>query len=108
LSAKYSEDELSARRLLRLFREHIKKFIEKNNRPSYLWIKYADKSDLNEKYKNICFPGAEHLIKTKEEALFLLNTYRSLDNMMNTKFSDRLKRIYIARKIYTFNEVEKL
>jgi len=52
-SSKFKEDELSARRLIRLFRCQIQKFIVQNNRPSYLWLKYADKS--NKDYMKICF-----------------------------------------------------
>jgi len=70
INSKYSDDELSVRRLIRLFRYQIQKFIIENNRPSYLWTKYADKSD--KKYIGICFPGGEHLIETKDEANFFV------------------------------------
>jgi len=98
INAKYSDDELSARRLLRLFRYQIQKFIIENNRPSYLWFKYADKSKLE--MVSICFPGGEHLIETQEQGLFLLETYGRLDVQQNTKFRQRLQRIFIARGIF--------
>jgi len=97
LNAKYDDDDLSVRRLLRLFRYQIQGFIIKNKRPSYLWLKYADKS--NNEFVNICFPGGEHLVETKEQAIFFLNTYEVLDVQFNTKFRDRLKRVFIARGI---------
>jgi len=83
LNVRYEDDELSARRLLRLFRYQIQEFIIKNKRPSYLWNKYADKQNIN--YMSICFPGGEHLAETPEEAIFLINTYEKLDLAQNTK-----------------------
>jgi len=62
-NSKYNDNELSARRLLRLFRYHIQKFIVENKRPSYLWLKYADKSKVE--YMNICFPSGEHIVEKK-------------------------------------------
>jgi len=98
INAKYNDDELSARRLLRLFRYQIQKFIVENNRPSYLWFKYADKSKLE--MMSICFPGGEHLIETQEQGVFLLETYGRLDVQQNTKFRQRLQRVFIARGIF--------
>jgi len=100
LNEKYNDDDLSARRLLRLFRYQIQKFIIENNRPSYLWQKYADRSEENKKYMSICFPGGEHMVEKQDEAIFLLNTYGNLDLALGTKFRARLKRVYIARKIF--------
>jgi len=97
LNAKYADDELSVRRLLRLFRFQIQDFIIINQRPSYLWNKYANK--LNKEFISICFPGGEHLVNKKEEAIFLLETYGNLDKQFGTKFRDRLKRVFIARGI---------
>jgi hypothetical protein len=96
-NSKYNDNELSARRLLRLFRYQIQKFIIENNRPSYLWNKYADKSNL--KFMGICFPTAEHIVETQEEAIFLLHTYGNLDATQNTRFRSRLKRVFIARGV---------
>jgi len=105
LNAKYSEDEFSARRLLRFFRYQIQEFIKNTGRPSYLWLKYSTKE---EKYISICFPGAEHLVENIDDALYLYKTYRKLDEIMSTKFCDRLKRIYIARNLFTPLEVERI
>jgi hypothetical protein len=105
LNEKYDKDTLSSRRLLRLFRYHIQNFIIKNNRPSYLWLKYGDN---NKDKASVCFPGAEHIIDNKEDAIYLYKVYKNLDNIMKTRFCDRLKRVYIARKIFTFLELEEI
>jgi len=104
-NSKYDEDEFSARRLLRFFRYQIQEFIKNTRRPSYLWLKYSSK---DEKYMSICFPGAEHLVETKEEAYYLFSTYKKLDEIMSTKFCDRLKRVYIARALFTPLELERI
>jgi len=105
INEKYDKDTLSARRLLRLFRFHIQHFIIQNNRPSYLWLKY---SDGNRDKISICFPSAEHLVDNKEDATYLCKVYKNLDGQMKTRFCDRLRRIYIARKIFTFDEIEEI
>jgi hypothetical protein len=105
LNEKYADDDFSVRRLLRFFRYQIQEFILRSQRPSYLWLKYSDK---NVKYVGICFPGAEHLVETKEEAEYLIQTYKALDNSLNTKFVDRLRRVFIARGIYSPLEFVKV
>jgi len=104
LSAKYEEGELSVRRLLRFFRYQVMEFIINTRRPSYLWLKYSTK-DI--KFMTICFPGAEHMVETKEEANYLIQTYANLDDTMKTGFVVRLKRVFIARKIFTPLELEQ-
>jgi len=109
LNAKYGEDELSVRRLLRLFRNQIQEFIQKTKKTSYLWNKYAPKDE--PKYSSICFPGAEHHINDQNEAMFLYKTYNNLDQLLGTKFTDRLRRVYIARGIFGpefFQKLEKV
>jgi hypothetical protein len=97
IGEKYNKDTLSARRLVRLLRYHIQQFIIDTNRPSYLWIKYAD----NDKSKiSVCFPGAEHLIENTGDAEYLIKAYNNLDKVIGTKFEIRLRRVYIARKIF--------
>jgi len=104
ISAKYEDDEFSVRRLFRFFRYQIQSFIMKCGRPSYLWIKY---SDGDRKYMTTCFPGAEHFLEG-DEAIYLLLTYNKLDQTMKTRFVDRIKRVYIARRLFTFDELEKI
>jgi len=97
INSKFNDDDLSVRRILRLFRVHIQKFIVDKKKPSYLWTKYADKK--NPEFLSICFPGGEHLVETEKEALFLLDTYGKLDQSLATKFRKRLQRVFIARSI---------
>jgi len=96
LGEKYEKNTLSARRLVRLLRYHIQKFITDTSRPSYLWQKYSNRST---EMINICFPGGEHLVESKEQAVYLLETYKNLDLVINTKFQKRLERVFIARGI---------
>jgi len=98
INSKFDDSDLSVRRLLRLFRYQIQKFIIGTQRPSYLWLKYSDK---NKNYMNICFPGGEHVIERTDEAEFLLTTYGNLDNLRGTKFKERLIRVFIARSIFS-------
>jgi len=87
-------DELTPRRLTRLFRFHIQEFIQKTGRPSYLWLKYSTR---DQNMLNICFPSAEHLIDTAAEFEYLVNTYKTIDGFLNTRFIARLERVGIAR-----------
>jgi len=96
LNEKYKDDEISARRLMRLLRYQIQSFIIETKRPSFLYLKYSDR---NEKYMSVCFPGAEHLIETEDEADYLIKTYKNLDIQRNTKFVERLNRVFIARHV---------
>jgi len=96
INMKYNDEELSARRLLRLFRFQIQDFIRENKRPSYLYLKYSNK---DEKYIDICYPGGEHVVETKNGAEYLIQTYNNLDITKGTKFVQRLQRVFIARGI---------
>ena len=98
LKDKLEDDDLTPRRLIRFFRFQIKKFIDKNKISSYLWNKYAPKN-FSEEFKQICFPGAEHLIDNEEDAAFLIKTYEELDSRMNTTITDRIKRVFDARSV---------
>ena len=96
VNSKYEPNELTSRRLVRLFRYLIKEYIIQKDKPSYLWIKYSSQ-DI--KYKSTCFPGAEHLIQKPDEAKYLLETYQKLDEIKETNFCDRVKNIFKARGI---------
>jgi len=73
INEKYAESELTLRRLQRLLRYQVKKFIDRNQRASFLYIKYTP---MNPKYLNICFPLAEHLIENVDQAKYLYNAYK--------------------------------
>jgi len=96
INVKYNDEELSARRLLRLFRYQIQDFIRENKRPSYLYLKYSDKRP---EYMDICYPGGEHIVESKDGAEYLIHTYNNLDIIKGTKFVQRLQRVFIARGI---------
>jgi len=104
LNEKYDDNVLSVRRLSRLLRFHVQRFISQNNRPSYLWRKYNN-SDKN--MVGICFPGGEHIVKTKEEMDYLYNAYKKLDDMQKTKFVDRLNRVFQARGLIKSDQLYK-
>jgi len=93
---KLTDKTLTARRLVRIFRYQIQKYLIIKNEQSYLFKKYSDQ---NEVYRSICFPGAEHLVTKKEEVKYLLEVYKQVDIIQNTKFCERLKNIFRAREI---------
>jgi hypothetical protein len=97
--SKYTPDELSARRIVRFFRYQIHKFIIKNNKPSYLFKKYAPKTSNSMKYIPYCFPGCEHFIIEQNHVEFLFETYKNLDERHNTKFREKIERVFNARGI---------
>jgi len=96
INEKFAENELTLRRLQRLLRYQIKKFIEQNQRASFLYIKY---SIMNPKYMNICFPLAEHLIENIDQARYLYATYKNLDHRLGSKFCEKIIRVFLARKL---------
>lgn len=100
MGQKYDEDELSARRLIRLLRCQIQKYIKEKKRPSYLWLKYAEKTEKTIEFSSFCFPSGEHLVENKEQADFMMTTYKNLDDKIGSKFCERLKRVFIAMGIY--------
>jgi len=97
INSKLSKGELTPRRLVRFFRHCTHIFIKQNDRPSYLWLKYSD-HDI--KFKNICYPGAEHFVETSEEYSYLCNVYNNVDKILSTSFHIRLQRVGIARGLY--------
>lgn len=94
VNEKYKDDDFSVRRLTRFFRYQISEFIRKNARPSYLWRKYSDQ---NPDFAHICFPGAEHLVESKQEVEYLIKVYKKMDEVLKTNFLIRLQRVFVAR-----------
>jgi len=101
INEKYDKRTLTIRRLIRMFRLQIQKWIMATGRPSYLWTKYSDKNEAMIPY---CFPGAEHLITEKIHAYYIIDTYRKLDSLHSSKFLIRLERVFISRNILTPGE----
>ena len=105
-NSKLEEDELTSRRLVRIYRYHIQEFIERTNRPSYFYLKYSTR---NKQYVNKCFPGAEHIITTMDEYKYLYDAYKNLDGKLGTtSFVKRLERVCIARGILDPSKMELL
>lgn len=103
LNTKLMDDELTPRRLIRFFRYHIQSFIIRTKRPSYLWIKYANKELIS---FDVCFPGAEHLIENKSDAIELFKTYENLDFKINSKISTRILRVFSTRGLLLLEEIK--
>jgi len=96
LNSKLADDDLTPRRLVRFFRKFIQESILKFKRASYLYLKYSRR---DEKYIGICFPGAEHWVETKEEADYLIETYKKLDSVNSSTLEEKIRRVLIARRI---------
>uniref|UniRef100_A0AAT9H822 Uncharacterized protein n=1 Tax=Rhizopus microsporus phasma-like virus 1 TaxID=3156537 RepID=A0AAT9H822_9VIRU len=97
LGSKVAPDDLTPRRLQRFFRLQISKYLEQHDEVfPYLWKKY---STLNLQYKHVCFPGAESLVTKEDEALYLLDTYKTLDERLGTDVSSRIRRVLTARGV---------
>jgi hypothetical protein len=96
--SKLEDDELTPRRLVRLFRYQIQDFIKRTNKSSYLFRKYDLIKDSS--MIHIVFPGAEHLVENEKEYKYLFEVYRNLDNNFEIKsFENRFNRVMIARGI---------
>jgi len=89
--------DLTGRRLQRFFRQQISEYITQTGTASYLWRKYSDHNDT---YKHLVFPGAEHLVDNKDSQLYLFEVYKTLDERLNTKISERIHRVFNARGIF--------
>jgi len=91
--------QLTPRRLIRFFRFGIKRYIEKQNVPSYLFKKYCPQKD--HKFQNLIFPGVEHYLDPRvhdvEIARLLITTYKNLDKQNESTISDRIFRALLAR-----------
>lgn len=99
-----NDDDLTPRRLVRLFRVHTHQFIQKHGRPSYLWLKYTNKDP---EYRDYCYPGAEHYVESKEQFDYIFGAYKKIDEILGTTFCDRMMRIGIARGMMNWKEVRE-
>jgi len=91
--AKLKPEDLTLRRICRLFRHQIHNYIIETKRYSYLYRKYCRiKCD-----PTLVFPGAEHLVDTVEAAKVLLHCYENIDTLKATQFVLRIRRVFLAR-----------
>ena len=94
--------DLTPRRLCRVYRTHINKLLKtQKDIHSYLWRKY---SDHDAQFREVCFPGSEHLIESKRFKDMLLDTYAELDASLEKSgkshgLTERIERVFLARGI---------
>jgi len=99
-----SEDTLTPRRLIRVFRKQIQQLLMKREElSSYLFRKYTSQDAA---MRTICFAGSEHMCKTQEEANFIFKAYVELDEALKQQnkvsgISVRIKRVLFARGFKT-------
>jgi hypothetical protein len=111
LGANLNTEDYTPRRLLRIFRYHIHKALnESPDISSYLFRKYTI---MDPKYRTYCFPGAEHLVETHDQAAYLLGAYKKLDDtlIMQKKqhgIYDRAMRVLLARNLIKYNDEMKV
>jgi len=96
LNKKLADGELTPRRLIRLFRFQIAKFLKETGKKSYLARKYYQG---DEKYVDQIFPGAESIITDGVYANALIRTYEVLDSRLGTHIAERIKRVFSARSV---------
>jgi len=95
LQSKIRPDELTPKRIQRIFRQQVHEFIDKNdNLRPYLWRKYSTR---DVKYRSSVFPNAEHLLEDEGAINYLIQTYQELDRRNNTYITDKIIRVFEAR-----------
>jgi hypothetical protein len=105
LNEKIEPNEITPRRLIRLFRFKIFQYLKQNElASSYLYRKYCQKK--NSLLRQWIFPGVEHILEPEQENIeIILNafikTYRNLDTRLNTNICERVSRVLYARGFST-------
>jgi len=90
------DDDLTPQRLCRFFRHSIKDYISSSKTQPYLWRKYSTRDP---KFMHICFRGSEYLEELSiDEAFYLLETTKNMDSKLGTNISDRVIRVFEAKK----------
>jgi len=87
-------DDLTPRRLLRLFRYQIRDYIKVKGVIPYLYRKYLYKKDIPIEY---CFPCAEHIIPLEFKNNFL-DLYHNVDMINETDINHKVSRVFNARE----------
>jgi len=90
-------NDLTPRRLIRVFRFQIKRYMGAKNLRSFLLRKYG--ADKDKTFHKHIFPGAEHLITEKKYANVLIDCYRQLDDSQGSHFVDRIKTVFRTRDV---------
>ena len=100
LNSDLAEDDITPRRLCRIFRHQISDYIKSSGNVSYLFRKY---NPIDAKMSPYCFPGAEYFVEG-EAADYLLNAYKNLDTALEESgkesgLSKRVSRVMEAKRI---------
>lgn len=96
LNDKIEPDDVTPKRLCRIFRFEISNHLRVTGIKGFLWRKYSRGIDIP---SYLCFPGAEHFIDS-DNYLKLLEVYKNLDSDLNTTFAPKIVFIYQARNLY--------
>jgi len=97
LNANLSDSDITPRRLIRVFRWQIRKWMKENNTTSFLQKKYGNRQSARIKFE--VFPMAEHLIEDPDGAAALIGVYERVDIAKNTNFANRVKMVFAARGV---------
>lgn len=89
--------DLTPKRLVRIFRFQIQKWLERKQMQSFLLKKYG--AGVSTDYNSVIFPGAEHYIVSRSHANALLKCYGELDRQQNSHFVDRIRVVFNSRRI---------
>jgi len=93
-------DELTPRRIIRVFKRQISQLLlKRQDLSSYLYTKYTD---CDESMRAYCFAGSEHYCETEQQAQYLYNAYKRLDDNLKLQgkqsgIVDRIRRVLFAR-----------
>jgi hypothetical protein len=90
-------DDLTPKRLVRIFRFQIQKWIERRGGQSFLLKKYG--TGLSDAFSPFVFPGAEHLVNDLRHARAILSCYSELDKAQGSHFSERIKSVFRSRNV---------
>mgnify|MGYP003574379848 CR=1 FL=1 len=115
LDTKLEDDDITPRRLSRLFRYQVRNHLMANpQQQSYLHKKYVDVKDQSEQTRINIFQGAEHLYDPKRDldlARILIQAHRKMDRDLSERkqkpisITDRIIRVLNARG-FSIKELE--
>jgi len=91
--ARLEKDELTPKRLIRLFRFLIQQFIKKAGIESTLFTKFGRPTGIKPEY---CFLGSEHVVPLFESEK-LRETYKNMDYILKTNFLMSCDRVLSTR-----------
>jgi hypothetical protein len=90
-------DDLTPRRIVRVFRFQIQRTLERKRATSFLVRKYGHAVPEASKYW--VFPGAEHIVTERQHANALIACYSELDRQQGSHFTQRIKVVLTTRHV---------